>query len=71
MIFCDTSGLHRGGYATAKTRLMFTAVYVSTACTSPIMYRKPGDLASRLKDLAPVQRYALEHHGLLVRSETA
>ncbi len=29
LMFCDTSGIHRGGYATAKERLMYTAFFAS------------------------------------------
>ncbi|GEM_PF-360584 len=31
VIFCDTSGLHKGGYAISKERVMFTAGYRSKA----------------------------------------
>lgn len=31
VIFCDTSGLHKGGYATEKERIMFTAGYITNA----------------------------------------
>lgn len=31
IIFCDTSGLHKGGYATEKERIMFTAGYITNA----------------------------------------
>ena len=31
IVFFDTSGLHKGGYATKKERIMFTAVYASGA----------------------------------------
>lgn len=31
LIFCDTSGFHKGGYSTAKRRLMFAATYTSAA----------------------------------------
>lgn len=34
VIFCDTSGLHRGGYATQKERIMFTAAYRSNSAFS-------------------------------------
>lgn len=28
IIFCDTTGLHKGGYATSKSRIMFTSMFV-------------------------------------------
>lgn len=31
LIFCDTSGLHKGGYSTTKRRLMYAATYTSAA----------------------------------------
>ncbi|MDP3770298.1 MAG: phytanoyl-CoA dioxygenase family protein [Candidatus Sungbacteria bacterium] len=31
IVFFDTSGLHKGGYATKKERLMFTGIYASSA----------------------------------------
>lgn len=31
VIFCDTAGIHRGGYAKSKQRLMFTGGFCSTA----------------------------------------
>ena len=34
IIFCDTSGLHRGGYATGKERIMLTAGFVTNGCAS-------------------------------------
>ena len=31
LIFCDTSGFHKGGYSTTKRRLMYAATYTSAA----------------------------------------
>lgn len=41
MIFCDTTGLHKGGLATARDRLMYTSVYTSPASPWPIRYAYP------------------------------
>ncbi len=30
VIFCDTTGFHRGGYATSGKRIMFTSLYLSS-----------------------------------------
>lgn len=60
IIFCDTSGLHKGGYATGKERLMFTVGYTSEASTWPIQYYRPEGFSAKIKDLSPVVRYALE-----------
>lgn len=35
VIFCDTSGLHRGGYATSQHRIMATGFFPSKAYTIP------------------------------------
>ncbi len=61
IIFCDTSGLHRGGYATRKERVMFTAVFVSPARITPITYRYPDNFRPEKHDLNPAQRFALEN----------
>ena len=55
MIFCDTSGLHKGGFSTERSRLMSMASFVSRASRYPINYERPHDL-SRLSSL---QKYAL------------
>ena len=38
IIFCDTSGIHRGGYATERERIMFTAVFTTPASALPTRY---------------------------------
>lgn len=40
LIFCDTSGLHRGGYATKSERIMFTAGYCTQANPWPTRFRR-------------------------------
>lgn len=35
MIFCDTSGLHKGGYSTTARRLMFAGTFVTSASIQP------------------------------------
>lgn len=39
VIFCDTSGLHKGGYAIEKERIMFTAGFCTSASVWPKRYR--------------------------------
>lgn len=58
LIFCDTSGLHRGGYSTSRSRLMFVAGFVSAASRFPISYRQPPEF-DRAR-LSPLAGYALE-----------
>jgi hypothetical protein len=38
VIFCDTAGLHRGGHARSKSRLLFTAFYPSSWWTESKRY---------------------------------
>ena len=57
IIFCDTSGLHRGGYATQKTRTMFTAAFSSSASLRPIQFSFPQNL--HLPELDDAAAYAL------------
>lgn len=49
VIFCDTSGLHRGGLARSKHRLMFTAEYSPAGAMTPILYDLPKDLEGEIK----------------------
>ena len=61
IIFCDTSGIHRGGYATKKERIMFTAGYCSRASAWPWRYRRPDNFdeqVARMSDLT--LRYAFQ-----------
>ena len=57
VIFCDTTGIHRGGYATGRERLMFTAFYAAPSYIDPQWYRIPDGLD--LSSLAPQARFAL------------
>lgn len=41
IIFCDTSGLHQGGYAKSTHRLMYTSIYTTAASPWPIRYAYP------------------------------
>ncbi|MBI3627211.1 MAG: phytanoyl-CoA dioxygenase family protein [Candidatus Sungbacteria bacterium] len=59
IVFCDTSGLHRGGYAKEKERLMFTAGYFSEASPRPILLKLSPKLEEEARRLTPSQRFAL------------
>jgi hypothetical protein len=63
LIFCDTSGLHFGGYATERERIMFTAGYCSSASAWPLRFKYPATFAQvvKAKGLDPVQRFALTY----------
>jgi hypothetical protein len=60
LIFCNTSGFHRGGYATGKPRVLATWTYSSPAALKALSERNfaplDGDAAS---SLAPAARYAV------------
>ena len=70
LIFCDTSGLHFGGYATERERIMFTGGYCSSASAWPLRFKYPSNFADEIKakGLDPVQRHALDYdQGALVK----
>ncbi len=59
MIFCDTSGLHKGGYCRERTRFMYQAVFASPAGLEPLNYRYPPDFDP--SGLTPMAGFALEN----------
>jgi hypothetical protein len=58
LIFCDTSGFHRGGYSTDGARTMGLLTYVSPASACPNYCKLDGKAA--LSKLAPPAKFALE-----------
>ncbi len=58
IIFCDTSGLHRGGYSTERSRTMFAVGFASTACIYPRNCIVPPSVITEAP--SPLARYALE-----------
>lgn len=58
MILCNTSGFHRGGFATEKARNIFVYNYVSPAALEALVDRN-FTVEATAADLAPVQRFAL------------
>lgn len=60
VIFADPVGLHRGGYATHKKRIMFTAEYSSKAAFRAIHYKLPQDRQSFYQALSPAARFAVD-----------
>lgn len=58
VIFADTSGLHRGGYATEKERVMYTAGFMSDAASTPLRYQLPSP-ATEFDALPERVRFAL------------
>ena len=59
VIFADTAGLHKGGYAISKERVMFTAGYCSNASVLERQYRYPEDIENVRATLTPAQQYAI------------
>jgi len=57
MVFCDTSGLHRGGYSTEKTRAMFATGFATKASVHPVNYTLPGNVLN--ENLSSLVKYAL------------
>ncbi len=50
VIFCDTSGLHRGGHAKSNNRFMYTSIFMSTASVWSSIYTNQNK-----KDIFAVQ----------------
>ena len=48
IIFCDTSGLHKGGFALQRERIMFTAGYRSTASAWRTDFKHPKNLEEEI-----------------------
>jgi hypothetical protein len=60
VVFADTSGLHKGGYAKLNKRVMFTAGYCTRVSRAKIQYKKIGkDFADYL--VTPLQTFAITH----------
>ena len=61
VIFCDTTGLHKGGYALVKKRIMYTSTYMSEGEIFKSNFIHPKDLSSRLENLDPASRFAVKN----------
>jgi Phytanoyl-CoA dioxygenase (PhyH) len=59
LIFCNTSGFHRGGFASGKPRTLATVTYSSPASLASLTERNYETRAAGSNGLAPEQRYAL------------
>ena len=57
VIFCDTSGLHRGGYSTTTQRVLLLPAFSSRASKNPINFHRPDQ--SVIAGMNPVAQYAL------------
>ena len=59
LILCNTSGFHRGGFATAKPRVLATATYCSPASLASLTERNYRLPKGAQKSLSAVQRHAV------------
>lgn len=60
VIFCDTTGFHRGGFATERSRMMAVFNYASPACLHSLAARNFHIAPSELRrDLPPAVRFTL------------
>ena len=59
VIFCDTGGLHKGGYATRRERLMFTGGFYSPASVRALRFKYSASLKNDLAKLSDEARFAL------------
>jgi len=62
MIFCDTIGLHKGGYATQKERVLFTGGYCSSASAWRTAFNHPANLEEEMRreNFGEKARFAVE-----------
>jgi hypothetical protein len=59
LIFCNTSGLHRGGFATSRPRVLATATYCSPASLAALSQRNYEVDPSQLSGMRREDRYAV------------
>jgi len=59
VIFCNTSGFHRGGFASGKPRALATVTYSSPASLASLTERNYEFGSDAANGLEPEQRYAL------------
>jgi len=60
LILCNTSGLHRGGFSTAKQRVLATATYCSPASLRALSRRNFSPAPEALAALRPAARFAVD-----------
>ncbi len=57
VIFCNTAGLHKGGFAKTKERIMFTASFTASSYSEAPLYSIPKE--SDLSLLSPEARFTI------------
>jgi len=60
LIFCNTCGFHRGGFAKSKPRVLATVTYSSPASLASLTERNFTVRADAENGLGPAQRFALD-----------
>ncbi|MBI2053583.1 MAG: hypothetical protein HYT41_02475 [Candidatus Sungbacteria bacterium] len=61
IVFADTGGLHRGGYATKSERIMFTGGFCSPRSVWPMRFVYPPSFDEALAKISdPAMKFALE-----------
>ena len=58
LVFCNTSGFHRGGFSTTAPRVLATATYSSPASLASLTVRS-YEYTGELEELDPATRFAL------------
>jgi hypothetical protein len=62
LIFCDTTGFHKGGHPTTDGRLLFTAVYTTNSGTSLMTGARLYSISGLRSDfVSPAAEYAISH----------
>lgn len=60
VIFCDTTGLHKGGHSRAKSRLMFTVFYSAPTYSEQSRFNEVVSPSELAQQLSPQAMYAVE-----------
>ena len=59
VVFCDTTGLHKGGYSISRTRIMFTSMFATEGDVIKPMFKYPIDFQERTNTLNTVSRFTV------------
>jgi len=68
VIFADTRGLHRGGFASKNRRIMFTAEYASEGAFLPVRYQLSANFEKEIGKLNPPAFFAIKKEDFLTRT---
>ncbi len=60
VIFCDTTGIHRGGYSKKKLRIMSTFLYVTPGSIQKHRFVYSPNFHEEIKKLSPESKFALK-----------